>query len=222
MGPQQPINPPKQERSRDSLRRIVDAGRELLRERDFDSVTVDEIVERAGSSKGSFYHRFADKDSLLVYLLELEHDEAIASWSEVLDPDKWRGRSLESALDAFLDRLLDIYRGRPPLMRTYAGRIFAGHEDVRARSTQLTAHVLALLRAIVRDKASEVRHPDPELATAFLLTALITLLPPLFLYPEPDLMPDPFDAETLEREVRRLIRSYVGLPSVAGEAGTKG
>jgi len=206
------INPPKQERSRESLRRIAMAGRELLRERDFDSVTVDEIVERAGSSKGSFYHRFADKDALLAYLLRQEHDEALEAWSELLDPARWRHRPLAAMLDAFLDRLLAIYRGTPSLMRAYAGKIFTGADEIRALSVDLNRHVLELLRATVRAKAHEIRHPDPDRASAFLLTALITLLPPLFLYPAPELVPGGLDPEALEAEVRRLIRSYVGLP----------
>ncbi|MDX1394988.1 MAG: TetR/AcrR family transcriptional regulator [Gemmatimonadota bacterium] len=211
MDPDVLINPPRQERSRDSLRRIVTAGRELLRERDFDAVTVDEIVARAGSSKGSFYHRFADKDSLLLYLLREEHAEALEAWSKLLDPDRWRHRPLGEVLDAFLDRLLEIYRGRPSLMRAYAGKIFAGEGEIRALSVQLNRHVLALLRGCVDQKSREIRHPDPARATAFLLTTLIALLPPLFLYSTPELMPEPLDPETLEREVRRLIRSYVGL-----------
>ena len=211
MGADGLLHPPRQQRSRDSLRRIVEAGRDLLRERDFDSVTVDDIVQRAGSSKGAFYHRFADKEGLLLHLLKLEHDEAVVAWSELLAPERWHDRPLESALDAFLDRLLEIYRGQPSLMRSYAGKIFAGENDVRDHSTRLTSHVLGLLRVIVGEKTSDMRHPDPEVATAFLLTTLITLLPPLFLYPDSGLMPEPLDTDTLEREVRCLIRSYVGV-----------
>ena len=71
--------------------------------------------------------------------------------------------------------------------------------------------MLALLRRVVCEKAHEVKHPDPERAAAFLLTALITLLPPLFLSPTQELFPEPMSHDDLEAEVRLLIRSYVGV-----------
>ena len=147
MDPDVLINPPRQARSRASLRRIVSAGRELLRERDFDAVTVDEIVARAGSSKGSFYHRFADKDSLLVYLLREEHAEALEAWSTLLDPERWRDRPLSDVLDAFLDRLLEIYRGRPSLMRAYAGKVFADEGEMRLPKSAVRVYAVDMMDA---------------------------------------------------------------------------
>ena len=204
------LNPPRQERSRETLRRILDAARALLRQRDFEEISIDDIVERAGSSKGSFYQRFGDKDSLLVYLLHEEHEAAKKMWSELLDPDRWRNASLGTVLDAFLDRMMKIYRDHATLMRAYAGKVFRGEGEIRTLSVQLSRHVLELLRGIVREKTEEARHPDPEGAVAFLLTALITLLPPLFLSSK-ELFPEPMSPDLLEREVRHLIRSYLGV-----------
>ena len=204
------LKPPRQERSREPLRRILDAARALLGQRDFEEISVDDIVERAGSSKGSFYQRFSDKDSLLVYLLREEHEAATKAWSKLLDPDRWRNASLGAVLDAFLDHLMEIYRGHATLMRAYAGKVFGGEREIRTLSVQLSRHVLELLRRIVREKAEEAGHPDPERAAAFLLTALITLLPPLVLSSH-EFFPEPMSPDLLEREVRLLIRSYLGV-----------
>ena len=59
------FRPPRQQRSAATLDRIVRAAEELFAERGFEGATVDDIVARAGSSKGSFYSRFADKQALL-------------------------------------------------------------------------------------------------------------------------------------------------------------
>jgi AcrR family transcriptional regulator len=57
--------PPQQQRSRESLERILDAAESLIRERGFEAMTIAEVVERSGSSVGSLYARFRNKRGLL-------------------------------------------------------------------------------------------------------------------------------------------------------------
>ncbi|MCD7765369.1 MAG: TetR/AcrR family transcriptional regulator [Lachnospiraceae bacterium] len=57
--------------TRNTRSRIVSAAWELFYENGYDETTVDEIVERSGTSKGSFYHYFAGKDALLSSLSTL-------------------------------------------------------------------------------------------------------------------------------------------------------
>ncbi len=66
--------------------RIVSAAWELFYENGYDATTVDEIVERSGTSKGSFYHYFAGKDALLSSLSTL-FDEKYEELSAVM-PDE--------------------------------------------------------------------------------------------------------------------------------------
>ena len=205
------VNPPQQERSRDTLRRIVKAAEELLQERSFSEISVDDIVEQASSSKGSFYQRFSDKEGLLVHLLREEHDAAVARWSEFLNPAKWRGRPFVTIAEAFVDRLVEIYRGRPELMRVYADQVRSVQGEIRALSIQLNRHVLELLRRLARERKDEIGHPDVDKATGFLLTALVTLLPALFLSPTQELFPHPMDSDEMQRELQVVVRSYLGL-----------
>ena len=58
--------------------KIVSAAWKLFYENGFDNTTVDEIVELSGTSKGSFYHYFESKDSLvgsLAYLFDEKYRE---------------------------------------------------------------------------------------------------------------------------------------------------
>ncbi|MCD7817897.1 MAG: TetR/AcrR family transcriptional regulator [Lachnospiraceae bacterium] len=57
--------------TRNTRSRIVQAAWDLFYENGYDATTVDEIVERSGTSKGSFYHYFAGKDALLSSLSTL-------------------------------------------------------------------------------------------------------------------------------------------------------
>lgn len=61
------------------------AAWELFYENGYDDTTVDDIVERSGTSKGSFYHYFAGKDALLSSLSTL-FDENIRSWFPIWTP----------------------------------------------------------------------------------------------------------------------------------------
>lgn len=58
--------------------KIVSAAWKLFYEQGFDSTTVDEIVKLSGTSKGSFYHYFESKDSLigsLAYLFDEKYTQ---------------------------------------------------------------------------------------------------------------------------------------------------
>jgi len=45
--------------------KIINAAWKLFYEQGYDDTTVDEIIAESGTSKGSFYHHFPSKDSLL-------------------------------------------------------------------------------------------------------------------------------------------------------------
>jgi AcrR family transcriptional regulator len=61
-----------QERSRDTRRRLVRTAMRLWTERGFETgiedTTVDEIVQAAGVTKGTFYFHFAHKEEILLEL----------------------------------------------------------------------------------------------------------------------------------------------------------
>ena len=72
--------------ARNTRGRIVTAAWELFYENGYDETTVDDIVERSGTSKGSFYHYFAGKDALLSSLSTL-FDEKYRTLEETMPQD---------------------------------------------------------------------------------------------------------------------------------------
>ena len=72
--------------ARNTRSRIVSAAWELFYENGYDDTTVDDIVERSGTSKGSFYHYFAGKDALLSSL-SIIFDEKYQTLSQTMDPE---------------------------------------------------------------------------------------------------------------------------------------
>jgi AcrR family transcriptional regulator len=62
--------PPRQQRSREMVERLLDATAATLAERGLDNTTTNHIAERAGVSIGSLYQYFSDKQALVEALLE--------------------------------------------------------------------------------------------------------------------------------------------------------
>ncbi|MBR5488572.1 MAG: TetR/AcrR family transcriptional regulator, partial [Firmicutes bacterium] len=54
----------KKKNSRNTKGRIVSAAWQLFYRQGYDDITIEEIVEASGTSKGSFYHYFDGKDAL--------------------------------------------------------------------------------------------------------------------------------------------------------------
>lgn len=72
--------------ARNTKGRIVDAAWELFYEQGYERTTIDDIVERSETSKGSFYHYFDSKDALLSslsYLFDKKYEEL----KEVIAPE---------------------------------------------------------------------------------------------------------------------------------------
>lgn len=70
--------------SRNTKGRIISAAWELFYEQGYDDTTVEEIIEKSQTSKGSFYHYFEGKDALLGSLSIL-FDEKYEELMEVMD-----------------------------------------------------------------------------------------------------------------------------------------
>ena len=86
---------------------LVAVARELFAERGFAGVGTEEIVRRAGVTRGALYHHFSGKNDLLRAVLhDLSRELAEASATAALsETDEWR--RILVAVGAFLDACTD-------------------------------------------------------------------------------------------------------------------
>lgn len=73
-------------RERNTKGKIINAAWDLFYEQGYEDTTIEEIIERSETSKGSFYHYFEGKDALLSslsYMFDEKYEELI----EQLEPD---------------------------------------------------------------------------------------------------------------------------------------
>lgn len=169
------VRAPQQERTRKTLGRLLDAAEKLFSEKGFDETTIAEIAAQAESSVGGFYRRFRDKDHLVQALHERFTEESRATAADVLDPERWTGFSVEQVLSEVAAFLVEVYREREGLLRTFLFRS-AFDEIVQERQEKSFEYIADLLEVLLAGRMDAVEHPDPALAVRFALRVLVGTL----------------------------------------------
>jgi AcrR family transcriptional regulator len=204
------LRPPRQRRSRRTLDRIARATASLLEEKPFDQVSVSEIVERSGSSTGSFYARFRDKDGLLLHLDDQFAEQALGVWREYTEPERWRGRDLAERVRTLVGVLVRKYRERVGLLRALT--LYArtrGDEAFVTRARRQNEAVVERLERLLLERREEISHPDPEVAVRFGLIEVVATLREVVLFGEDGTLPLHVDDDLLARELAESFLAYL-------------
>ena len=158
--------PPKQDRSRDSLERLLSAGLEMLEEDGLEGFTIAAVAKRAGIGIGLVYRRFEDKNALLAGHFERFAQQTSADLQPAIRELESADATLEEMLPEFTMLVAAMFRRRERLTRAfvYANRgdtslAAAVEEGIRPMATQMQDLLLA--------HRDEFRCADPELAVAF-------------------------------------------------------
>ncbi len=139
---------------------LLRTGVDLLGQRSYDEVSIDEIAQAAGVSKGLLYHYFPTKKDFVLAVLREADDELTALTAP--DPSLPPLEQLDVSLDAFLVYVEEHAAAYRTIFRTRGG----GDPDIRAAleagREQRVADVLAGLTAWGRRAAP--RSPALEAA----------------------------------------------------------
>ncbi|BAH51024.1 TetR/AcrR family transcriptional regulator [Rhodococcus opacus] len=102
---------PSQQRSQETVARILSATGQVLRTKGYTACSTNAIAEAAGISKGSLYQYFANKDEIIEVLIDQIMEEATASLGANLEEAVAQGTFLkDAALQVQLLAVLDRYR----------------------------------------------------------------------------------------------------------------
>lgn len=102
------VRSPKQNRSRHTLDRIHAAALELMSQHGVEGITVRDVVERAGSSVGSFYARFSGIEQLVRYLRAHAREEMLREWEAALEIPQVETLTLRERTEVLVEGLLDV------------------------------------------------------------------------------------------------------------------
>ncbi len=160
----------------ESKTKLLNAALHVIRAKGYAATTLEDICQRAGVTKGSFFHHFKGKDELA--LSAAAHWDAMTEGFFASAPY----RQIEDPLDrllGYIDFREDILQGDLPdytcLLGTLVQETYATHPDIRAACEKgLSAHIAVLTRDI--EAARERYAPDapwsPESAATFIQIVL--------------------------------------------------
>ncbi|MFD9218545.1 TetR/AcrR family transcriptional regulator [Streptomyces sp. NPDC060064] len=125
------VTPPKQDRSRATRQRLLEAAVSCLAERGWAGSTVSVVAERAGVSRGAAQHHFPTREDLFTAAVEYVAEERSQALRELPTQDR----------TALVAALVDLYTG--PLFRAALQLWVAAsnEEQLRSRVTELEARV---------------------------------------------------------------------------------
>lgn len=152
-------------RGEQTRQRLLDAGALVLPERGYHDARVDDIVEAAGVSHGSFYRYFDNKDEFFRVLAA----DASSAMIELIDAFPWGAG--EEELRAWLRRWFTTYESNGGVISTWQEMQERGSELVDF-SQEVAASVLARLMALLDRRG----FGDP-LVDSLALIALIERMP---------------------------------------------
>lgn len=137
---------------------MLDAAEQLFREGGGDALTVEAIIERAGTSTGAFYARFGSRRGLFVAMHERFLLTFEASLREVA-ADALSAGSLEESLQIFVDGVLSTVRRHRDTLNFHV--IQNAHDpEMRAQGNQLTQAMYLLIEKIADTHSLEPRGVD--------------------------------------------------------------
>ena len=95
------------ERSEATRKALIDVARKLFAKRGYADVGTEEIVRRAGVTRGALYHHFSGKEDLLLAVAEQVEEEVTRKSAEaaLAQQDPWEAQ--RAGWNAFLDACLD-------------------------------------------------------------------------------------------------------------------
>jgi AcrR family transcriptional regulator len=138
---------PKQARARQRLERVLDAAEAVFVEVGYEAATTNQIAARAGTSIGSLYEFFRDKQALAVALADRYVVDLGTIYNERIVDDV--AKSGAELIDSIVDALGAFWRRRPATAALLRGALGAP-ELVAAGETLRLAfvdHITAVLAA---------------------------------------------------------------------------
>ena len=97
----------KAQQSQATRRKLLRVGRDLFARRGYSDVSTEEIVRRAGVTRGALYHHFRDKRDLFAAVVEQVEEEVMQRVAEaaLTETDAWERQ--RAAIGAYLDVCLE-------------------------------------------------------------------------------------------------------------------
>lgn len=213
--PRQPLpRPPMQERSRESLRRMLDAAEVVLAKHGLEGTTLPRIAKRAGVSPANVYRRFRDKDALMAAVFERIRKRSAAETTAQFDLEKVRHIGLAQFSRNVIEAMIQNFRADAGLSRA-AVEYSEEHWDEgfvrKTRASEVQSFETMVKTLMIWRE--QIKHPDPERAIRFGFIMVGVVLREMVLFNRMRIFQEilPLDDRILREELPRMFLGYLGM-----------
>jgi len=210
------IYQPHQQRSRETLQRVLDAFVELLAKKPFEEITMAELARRAHIAVTSIYARFENKQALVLAAHERHRDEMIREIDQLLDPGAWQDASLENIVRGVMARVVADRRARLPLLRA---ALLINDREVYERAAQISRHVSERMAVLLAPHLEWLPASEREKIVDFALRGATSVLQQRLVFGE--IEPARFrlsESEMTQRLADQFLATLTILRPVVGNA----
>ena len=204
---------PRQERSQETLARVLRATEHLLGRMHFEDITIGQILELAGVSVGSFYARFHSKEDLLPHLYAAYSENMKARTAAAAAPEHWAGKKLAARIRTLLQLAVATYREQRGLLRAVALLARSRPKQVAQSALRERDDQYRAMAALLLACSDEIRHPAPARAVQTgLLFALAACRDKILFAEAPHPASVPLTDAQLADELARALHAYLTTP----------
>ena len=154
---------PKQQRSRLSAERVLNASLELLQESGFDAFTVVDVSKRAGVSVGAIYARFGNKESMLRAVHAYGMERMLQEHTVAAAAAERAASNLRESVPEAVEMVASVFQGSESLLRAFM-RLGAVDEVVSERGSASSKDLARRFKEKVLAHREELLQPNPEIA----------------------------------------------------------
>lgn len=207
------LREPRQERSRQTMERILAVTEMLLVDQPFEQLSVHQIVREAGTSVGAFYTRFRDKEALLPCLYDRYDRSLSLRMAELEDRGAWVGRPLPEIVTMLVEHMVRFFGERLYLMRALALYARTHPREIDADTRQRRQRQHRFLHTALLSCRDQIRHRDPERAVELALFFAASICRDRILFADaPHAASTGLSEPELVREVTRMVLAYLNSP----------
>jgi TetR/AcrR family transcriptional regulator, transcriptional repressor for nem operon len=143
----------------ESKRKLLEAAIDLIWKSSYGAVSVDDICEKAGVNKGSFYYAFKSKSDLAVAAYERYWENKRAKMDSVFSPQVAPLQRLDNLIEAIIADQMGRYKeyGKMPgcPFCSIGSELSTQDENIRIAADKIGAKMSKYNESLVRDLAAE-------------------------------------------------------------------
>lgn len=156
------VRPPRQQRSKASLERVLTAGADVLTDLGFEAFTVNEVARRAGATTGLIYTRFDNKNALFEAIMVRETSRLVEEENRCLEELAGRHPNTPDLIDGIVHLLADIAKREAPLTKVFMER--ATIDPALADHVKRLRTAPRRVAELLLERRDDLTRDDPERA----------------------------------------------------------